>query len=362
METSLFAQWLTEYFAPLVLRIQETYNSETKQRQYSFLRHLTPRFSVDGKWETLLVNNKAIVADVIAMDSSIPLKTRPTLGKASGNIPKTGTERAIREQELTEIQTLVALGRLDDAKARVFEDTPAVIAGQMELAESMFLEGLSTGQVELTDTENVGTGVRLSYGYLTANRFQSAVSWDDTANAKPFTDIQKVIDKAQYDGNNLIKIFMDRVTFNRMVQTAEAKAIFASQYGIFSATVPVPTFDQMNTALLSRYGFVIDIETADRKMTRQRNGVDTVYTPWAAGQVVFVTTEQLGSHVYARLAEEGHPVAGVAYQKPFDWMLVSKFRTNRPSLAEFTNSQSRMFPIIDNPLAIYTLDSTQDAG
>lgn len=362
MEPSIFAQWLTEYFAPLVLRIQETYNGEQKQRMYSFMRFLTPRFSIDGKWETLLVNNKAIVADVIAMDSSIPLKTRPTLGKASGNIPKTGTERAVREQELTEIDTLIALGRVDDAIARVFEDTPAVIAGQMELAESMFLEGLSTGAVELTDTENVGTGIRLDYGYLAANRFQSSVSWDDAANAKPFTDIQEVLDKAQYDGNNVIRVFMDRVTFNRMANTAEGKSIYAAQFGIFSATVPTPTLDQMNNALQARFGFVIDIETPDRKMTRQRDGVDTVYTPWAAGQVVFTTTDNLGSHVYARLAEEGHPVAGVAYQKPFDWMLVSKFRTNRPSLAEFTNSQSRMFPIIDNPLAIYTLDSTQDAG
>lgn len=362
MEQSIFAQWLTQYFSPLVLRIQETYNGEVKRRQYSFLRFLTPRFSVDGKWETLLVNNKAIVADVIAMDSSIPLKTRPTLGKASGNIPKTGTERAIREQELTEIDTLIALGRLDDARARVFEDTPAVIAGQMELAESMFLEGLSTGVVELSDAENVGTGVRLSYGYLAANRFQSAVSWDDAANAKPFTDLQKLIDKAGYDGNMLTTIFMDRVTFNRMAQTAEAKTISAYQFGIINGTVPVPTLEQMNNATRARFGFVIDIETADRKMTRQRDGVDTVYTPWAAGQVVAVTTDRLGSHVYARLAEEGHPVAGVAYQKPFDWMLISKFRTNRPSLAEFTNSQSRMFPIIDNPLAIYTLDTTQDAG
>lgn len=362
MEPSIFAEWLTQYFAPLVLRVQETYNSETRLPQYSYRRFLTPRFSLDGKWETLLVNNKLVTADVIALDSSIPLKTRPTLGKASGDIPKTGTERAIREKELTDIETLRAIGREEDAIARVFNDVPAVVGGQYELVESMFLEGLSTGIVELTDAENVGTGIRIDYGYQAANRFQSSVSWDDVANAKPFTDIQKVIDKAQYDGNALPIVMMDRVTFNRMVQSAEAKALFAASAGIFTSGTgtPVPTFQQMNVAVSGAYGFQIEI--VDRKVTRQRNGVDSVYTPWAAGQVVLLANENVGSLVYARLAEESYPVAGVAYQKVDDFILVSKFRTNRPSLAEFTNSQSRFVPVIDNPLAVYTLDTTQDAG
>ena len=59
-----------------------------------------------------------------------------------------------------------------------------------------------------------------------------------------------------------------------------------------------------------------------------------------------------------RLAEQDSPVAGVAYQTVEDFILVSKFRLNRPSLAEITNSQSRVVPVIDGVEDIYLLDTT----
>lgn len=359
METSQFAEWLALYFPGITLRVVETYNGEKRLPSYLYRRFLRKDFSIDGNWESLTVNNSLVAADIIAMDSSIPLKKRPTLGRASGKIPKMGLELAIRETQLTEIQTLIAIGRNQEAIRRVFADVPLVIGGQYERLEAMFLEGLSSGIVEVEDTETVGTGVRLDYGYLAENKFDSDLPWSNPAST-PITDMQPLFDKAQLDGNTITTVMMDRATFNNFIKTAEVKSIYAAAFGIFSATVPVPTLDQVNTAMGDRYGFRIEI--VDRSVRLQRNGVNTAVKPWKVGSVVFLTSEQVGSYVYARLAEQDAPVTGVAYQNVDDFILVSKFRMNRPSLAEITNSQSRVVPVIDGVDAIYLLDSTITTG
>jgi len=360
MEQSIFAAWLAEYFPGLTLRIVESYNDEKKLPTYLFRTFLKKNFSVDGKWETLSVNNQLVAADLITMDSSIPLKTRPSLGKASGDIPKMGMELALREKELTDLNTLVALGRNTEALAKLFADTPMVIGGQYERLEAMFLEGLSSGIVEVTNTETVGTAVRVNYGFLDANKFESTISWDDTATATPLTDMQQVFDKAELDGNTIVTIMMDRPTFNRVKASAEGKALYATTIGNFGTTLTVPTTVQFLSAFKDEFG--ADLVIIDRSVRLQRNGVNTNIKPWKAGSVAFVTTNDLGSYVYARLAEQDHPVAGVVYETVDDFMLVSKYRMNRPSLMEVTNSQSRVVPVIDNPDAIYLLDSTQDNG
>lgn len=359
MEESQFAEWLALYFPGITLRVTETYNGENRVPSYLFRRFLRKDFSVDGKWETLSINNSLVAADVIAMDSSIPLKKRPSLGRASGDIPKMGLELAIREKQLTELNTLIALGRNTQAIAKLFADVPLVIGGQYERLEAMFLEGLSTGLVVVEDTETVGTGIRLNYGYLAENKFESTTVWSNPAST-PISDIIPLLEKAELDGNVITTVMMDQTTFNNLAKTAEVKAIYAAAFGIFGATVPEPTLTQVNQAMTQRYGFTIEV--VNRSVRVQRNGVNTAYKPWKAGSVVFLTTEDVGSYVYARLAEQDSPVAGVAYQTVEDFILVSKFRLNRPSLAEITNSQSRVVPVIDGVDSIYLLDSTQTNG
>lgn len=359
METSNFAEWLELYFPGITLRVVETFNGESLAPQYLYRRFLRQRFSVDGKWNSLSVNNRLVAADVIAMDSAIPLKNRPAIATATGDIPKMGIELAIREQKLTELQTLVAMGKLAEAQALFFSDTRMVIGGQYERLEAMFLEGLSSGVVVVEDTETVGTGVRIDYGYLAANQFESETAWSNPAS-KPLSDIQALLDAANLNGNTPTLAMMDLTTFNNMIKTAEVKDVYAAAFGIFGTTIPTPTRDQLNTALNDRYGFTIEV--VNRSVTLQRNGANTVVKPWKTGSVVFTNTNDLGSLVYAQLAEENAPVAGVAYQKVDNFMLVSKYRLNRPSLMEVTNSQSRVVPVIDNVNAIYTLDTTVTEG
>jgi len=368
MNPTLFLQWVQQYFPGLVTRVVQRYNDQNTPeaaQSYMFREFLQKRMSLDGKWETLTVNNSLIAADVIAMDSSIPVKKRPTLGRASGDIPKLGMELVKREKQLTDLMSLVARLRGTGANAdaliaaQILDDVPMVINGQYERLEAMFLEGLSSGAVVIDDSETVGTGIRIDYGYQPQNQFTSTLPWSNVA-ATPFSDLQKLIDFASFEGDTVMMLMMDRTTFNNMAKTNEGKAIYAAYAGFPGTTQPIPTLNQLNPALQDRFGFQIRI--VDRSVRIERNGVRTSQRPWKAGAVVALTTMDVGSYVWARLAEQDIPVGGVNYQTADDFILVSKYSLNRPSLMEVTNSQSRVVPVIDNPYHIYTLDSTITAA
>lgn len=356
MEQSLFFQLVARYFPGITLRVVEMLNDSKATPMYYHKRMLRMEYSTNGKWESINAANTLVMADVVAMDSPLPLKKRDSISKASGDIPKMGMELKLNEKQLTELDVLSAMpGTTEQLLAKLFADTPKVIGGVYERNEKMFLEGLSSGVTLVEDTENVGTGIRLDYGYLTANKFGVTVLWSDAANAKPFDDIQRVLNKANMDGNTITTVKLDRTAFNNMAATTQAKQLFAFSQGYVGSNIPAPSLSQLNTFVSDRYGFTFEI--IDRSVRYEKNGVQTAMKPWKDGAVIFLTADQVGSLTWARLAEMNHPVANVSYQTADQYILVSKYRQNQPSLTEVTSSQARAVPVIINVDQIYSLDS-----
>lgn len=360
MEQSLFIQWVNKFFPGITLRIVETLNDTKNPVTYLHRRFLRKDFSVTGKWESINAANTMVMADVVAMDSPLPLKKRDTISKAFGNIAKMGMELALNERQLTDLDTLIAQGGTDaQILGKLFADTPRVISGIYERLEEMFLMGLSSGVTLVEDTENVGTGVRLDYGYPTANKFGTVGAVWSTANGTgvtPFADIQRVLDKVSADGNNITRVLLDQTAFNYMAATAQAKELFAFSQSFVGSNIPAPDFGQVNRFTSARYGFTFEI--VNRSVRWEKNGNQTTIKPWTVGAAVFLTSEQLGSLTWARLAEQNHPVANVTYSTVDDYILVSKYRKNVPSLSEYTSSQARVVPVINNVDQIYVLDTT----
>lgn len=354
MEQSIFSQYLAKWFAGIVLSVTTRLNDTKGPLTYRYKQMLRVETSITGKWESFTSTFTQVMADVVAMDSSLPLKKRDSLAKASGNIPKMGMELKMNEQQLTELGVLQAQQGQDSViLKRVFEDTPKVITGVYERNEAIFLEGLSTGQALIDDPENVGTGIRIDYGYKTANKFGVGVLWTTSATATPFDDFERVQKKAEEDGNTIVRAMMDKTAFNALVATTQSKELYAFKQGFVGTKIPTPSLEQINTVMSDRLGFQIEI--VDRSVRYERDGVQTTMKPWATGVVAFITSDQVGSLVSAPLAEESHPVAGVTYEKADGYILVSKFRQNRPSLAEFTTSQARCIPVISSE--VYLLNS-----
>lgn len=361
MEQSLFIQWVNKFFPGITLRVVENLNDTKNPLTYLHKRMLKTDFSVTGKWESVTAAYSLVAADVVAMDSSLPLKKRDAIARASGDIPKMGMELKLNERQLTDLDTLVAQGAPDvQIVTKLFVDVPRCIGGIYERNEGIFLEGLSTGLALVEDTENVGTGVRLDYGYLAANKFGVAVLWSTAATATPLDDIQAMMNKASADGNSITRIMMDRVTFNLFANTKQVKEAFAFSLGFVGTTIPSPLFNQVTPFMQSRFG--VSIELVDRSVRYEIDGVQTSVKPWSVGKVVGLTSDQIGSLAWARLAEMNHPVTNVTYTTADQYILVSKYRQNRPSLSEFTSSQARVVPVITNVDQIYLLDSLTVVG
>lgn len=356
MEQSLYFQYIQKYFPQLVLAITEKLNDKNQNAlPYLYKGLLATTYSVDGRWESLSGEYNRVAADVVAMDSPLPLKTRDSLSRASGNIPKMGMELFLNEKQMSDIDAMIAQNLpVNTIVQKIFEDAPRVISGVYERLEAMFLEGLSTG-VALADSNNVGTGVRIDYGYLDSHKFGVPVVWNGNATtATAIDDIEKVINKATEDGNRIVKAYADKYWFDNFTKNQQAREQFAFLQGFVGNKIPNLTNEQVSAVMQNKFGF--SVELVDRAIKTEANGVKTVNRPWAEGTIVFVCDTQVGNLVWTRPAEMNHPVSGVSYETADSYILVSKYRVNRPSLREYTSSQARVVPVISNPDRIYTMN------
>jgi hypothetical protein len=359
MIQSSFVKYIQKFFTGVVQGIVTKINDSKAPLPYYHKRFLTKDFSVDGKWESINAQNTLVTADLVSMDSSLPLKKRDSMGKANGDIPKMGMEMYLNETQLTTLDTLAARPNAEtQLLQKLFQDTVKCIGGIYEKLEQMFLEALSTGVCVIDDTENTGTGVRVEYAIPTANKFGANTAvWSNASSSKPVDDLERMQTQARLTGNIITKFLMDRTALNNFLKSDQVRQQYSFYIGFVGALtqVPIPSLSQVNTALNDRFGYTIEL--IDRSIRYEKNGVQTTVKPWSDGAVVGVTSDKLGSLVWATLAEDNHRVAGVEYQKADDYILVSKYRKNEPAVSEYTRSQARVVPVLQNIDALYLLDT-----
>jgi len=358
MEPSLYLELVRDNFATFAGRVVQNLNGTINTAVNSGYRHLTMLtkvFSATLKWQSITnSNNVAVAADIIAMDSEIPLKTRGSLGGAQGDVPKVAMKKWLNEKQMSDLGIISRIpGQTNQLISLLFQDTPMVIKGVYERNEYMFLEALSTGFATMTDPENIGLGIRVNYNFnATATVFDEWVA--NPTTAVPLTDMAAVQATAEAAGYSIIRWMMDRATFNAMIATNQVKQEVAAALGFFGATIPGVTFSQVNNALQDKYGWSIEI--VERKVITEKDGVQTVRTPWAAGQVAGISTPIVGSLTWSRCVEMDHPVGGVTYATANDYILASKYRKNEPSISEWTASQAMVIPVVD-ATGIYLIDT-----
>lgn len=363
MEQSLYFEYVKKYFPMLVVSIIERLNEKrTNQLPYLYKQLLTPDFSADGRWASILAEYNRVAADVVALDSELPLKSRDSIETANGEIPKLGMKLYLTEKQMKDIDSMIAQGLpINTILNKIFNDLPRCIEGVWERIEDMFLSELSTG-VGLS-TRNNGTGVRVDVGYLTANKFGASVLWEGNAEtATPLKDMQKVFDKALEDQNVITDIWMDDSALRGFYQSKEVREQFAFDNQVVvpnGGSVPTLDFEKAGKILQTKWG--VTLHRVARKIKTELNGVKNSHSPWQVGMVVFTCDETLGSLVWTNTAESTRPVSGVEYQTADEFILLSKYSKNDP-LREFTSSQAMVIPIINNVDRIYTLDSKTVQG
>jgi hypothetical protein len=357
MKESLFVKY-TSWLSAIILGVVTKINGGKTELTYLHKSMLTEELSVDLKWSTLTVNSTIVAADIVAMDSPLPLKKRDAIGTANGDITKMGMKKKLTEKQLSDIDTLV--NKKVENKViveKIFNDAISCTMGIYEKMEYVFLSALSTGVALIEDTENVGTGVRIDYGYSDANKFGVVKSWSDTA-AKPLDDIQRVIKEARSKGVSLKFMMMDQSTFDNLAANEQTRQYFAFSQNFVGSSVPVPDQEQVNMMLQKRYKLTIVI--VDRTVITERDGTRTVQTPWAANKVIFLETQKVGRLVYGILAEETRQSKAATYAKAGKYILLKKWSEEEP-FSEHTSSQALAIPVIDAVDSIYLLDSEEAA-
>lgn len=341
---------------PVVEQLEETFNGENARPTYIFRDRLGKRYSLDGTYKMFGVDNGLIVADVIALDSPLPVKSRPSISSAAGEIPKIGTELPMNETELRQYRILrQAGGDIAQVNAFLFGDVRRVYGGVLEQIESQYLEGLSTGVI-VRDTDNVGLGIRVDFGYDASNSFNASVVWG-SAGFTPISDIVEVLNQIDADGKVPTLIQLDRNSMNQILNSDEAKALYGDFAGLPGYGSRL-TESKLNEAMEDSYG--VTFEVMNRSVTTEVNGVKVTKKPWGSGQVVVLTSFQVGTLVWSEVEEMSAPVGGVNYTRAEDMILVSQYRLARPSLKQYTGAQAVALPVIDKNV-VYKLDTTSIA-
>ena len=357
MAQSYYLEYAQKYFPGLVTSIVERINEKNATSlNYMYRDLLTPTYSVDGKWASILAEYTRVAADVVALDSELPLKSRDTLEVVSGEIPKMGMKLYLTETQIKKIDSMIAQNvDINLIVDNIFQDTPRCIEGIYERIEDIFLSQLSTG-VGLNSRNN-GTGVRIDVGFRTENKFGVAKEWAGNADtATPMSDLQKVFDKAMQDNNTITDMWVDDTWLQAFYANKQVREQYAFNMNFVGSNIPTLDFEQASMVVRRKFG--VTLHRVARKVKTEINGVKNNHSPWATGVCAFTCDEKLGSLIWTTVAEATRPVAGTEYQVADNFILMSKYSTNDP-FREITSSQAMVVPILNNVDRIYLLDSTQ---
>lgn len=362
MNTSLFFELVEKYFKAVIGQITEKYNGNAAEPTMLHKTMLSEEYSADLNWGATELNHSIVAADVVSLDSSLPLKKRGTISTATGTVAKIGVKFRKSEKQILAINTMIATGT-DEATvaSKVFDDAAKVVRSIDVRTEIMFQQGLSTGQLLVTDfsddnSDNDGVGVRADFGYLAENTFKAIVAPWGKKQAKPIDDIRQMFDKANADSNVISHVYLDLKYFNLLRNSVQGKlltATFNNQVITSTSLLPVPSRRAFLDALQDEFGAEFHIVDSTFK-TENTDGTTTAVKPWAEAHIIGVPQSVVGRLVYSTLAEETNPVQGVNYQKSGSHILVSKYSKTDP-LEEFTAGQSLCIPVIDGGSSIYML-------
>ena len=362
MTISLFAELVGKYFSAVVGKITELVNGENAEPTMLHKTMLTEEYSADLTWGSTDLNQSIVAADVVALETSLPLKKRDVITTAAGQIPKLGMKYERGEKFISDINVMRSKGVAEaQVAAKVLDDVTKCIKGMDVRKEIMFEQALSTGVTLIKDgtmyAGNDGTGIRVDYGYPAANSFNAAVTWGNT-NYAPITDIRTMIDAADAKGVTISHLWMSRTAFDAIRTSDEGKQLAATFAGVVvtqTNRLPVPRRAAFNDAMADEFGVTVHVVNGSFR-EQLPNGTFNTVTPWEATSVIGTTSENVGRLVYGTLAEETNPVADVQYEKSGTHVLISKFSETDP-LVEYTAAQALCIPVIDGVSSIFKLST-----
>lgn len=358
MVQSQFVEYIRKIF-PRLQNVVDTVNGKRNgdnKRTYLHKSMLRKVYSADQKWSNAAVNTTYVAADMVSMNSPLPIKSRDAIAHANGSLPKIGMKKIMFESDINTVNIMKAQGaEWTNIANKLTSDPIACSVGIDEQNEANFLTGLSNGIVAVEDENNTGTALRINFGYLPENCFGV-----ETQNELTLDDIKRVLAYADNNGDTIITICIALSTYNKLRQTQGAKELVANYRGqTFDSNtkIPVPTASLFDEAFADDNNGVAFLKI-DRSIISEKNGKRKPYKPWNQNKLIFLTTEEVGALVWGTLAEKTNPVEGVVYSTVDEYKLISRYRTTEP-FTETTSGQALVLSVIENVDQIYSLDISE---
>lgn len=358
MVQSQFVEYIRKIF-PRLQNVVDTVNGKRNgdnKRTYLHKSMLRKVYSADQKWSNAAVNTTYVAADMVSMNSPLPIKSRDAIAHANGSLPKIGMKKIMFESDINTVNIMKAQGaEWTNIANKLTSDPIACSVGIDEQNEANFLTGLSNGIVAVEDENNTGTALRINFGYLPENCFGV-----ETQNELTLDDIKRVLAYADNNGDTIITICIALSTYNKLRQTQGAKELVANYRGqTFDSNtkLPVPTASLFDEAFADDNNGVAFLKI-DRSIISEKNGKRKPYKPWNPNKLIFLTTEEVGALVWGTLAEKTNPVEGVVYSTVDEYKLISRYRTTEP-FTETTSGQALVLSVIENVDQIYSLDISE---
>jgi hypothetical protein len=358
MNESLFIKYVSKFFPKLQTLIEKINGKRNGQLTYlhkdtSILRR---EYAPDNKWESASVNTTFVAADIVAVDSELPIKSRDKIASANGKLPKIGIQKVLKESDINNINVMEAQGgNAAQIASKLANDAVACDAGLDEKNEYNFLFALSNGYIAIQDEDNANALLRLNFNYLPENCFGAT-----EANIPSLEDIKRVITKADGDGNAIQTIWIAKSMFDKLRQTRAAKELVANYKGqVFTneTNLATPTASVFQEAFADDNNG-IQFKVIDRSVITEANGQKKTVKPWNANKIIFACNTMVGALVYGRLAEQTNKVNAVTYSLIDNFKLISKYSLVNP-LREVTSGQAFVAPIIEDVDQIYSLDVSE---
>lgn len=358
MVQSQYVEYIRKIF-PRLQNVVDTVNGKRNgdnKRTYLHKSMLRKVYSADQKWSNAAVNTTYVAADMVSMNSPLPIKSRDAIAHANGSLPKIGMKKIMFESDINTVNIMKAQGaEWTNIANKLTSDPIACSVGIDEQNEANFLTGLSNGIVAVEDENNTGTALRINFGYLPENCFGV-----ETQNELTLDDIKRVLAYADNNGDTIITICIALSTYNKLRQTQGAKELVANYRGqTFDSNtkLPVPTASLFDEAFADDNNGVAFLKI-DRSIISEKNGKRKPYKPWNQNKLIFLTTEEVGALVWGTLAEKTNPVEGVVYSTVDEYKLISRYRTTEP-FTETTSGQALVLSVIENVDQIYSLDISE---
>lgn len=360
-QESFYSEFVRRFFPQYVASVVELLNGKN-QTGLTYLHKtlLTPQYSSDGRYASILAEHSRAAADVVTLDSELPIMSRDALEISTGYLPKIGKKIALTEKEMKDVDTMIAQNQpVADIVAKIFNDVVKVTEAVYERNEDLFLSALSTGYA--LSTNNNGSGIRIDFKFREANKFKTVKSWE-AEDSTPMDDIQKLIDKSIHDMNTVTDVYLDDYALNILYKNPQVRSTFGFYQGVTivgNTSVPTLDLESLGSVFMRKWG--IRLHRVSRSIYTNINGANKIHQPWQKGIMAFVCDNELGTLAWTTCAEATRPVAHVAYTTAERYILVSKYATNDP-LKEFTASQAMVLPVLNNVHRIYLLDTIPEAG